>query len=279
MVTEDGRIRISARGGFESRWMIGQRVRILCRAGSWIDGFVCGRSAHGVPAKDRDKPIPPVEELEVYVGAENREDVESLGAHPGAPVTFAGQIEPLNPDYFPGVVAGPSMDDLCAVVAMLGFMDRTWRALTRSTLHFVATTREEMGGLGAVAAARRLEPTHVLALDIGVVESAPEAIPTGVKLGGGPVVVWQDSSGRNVYDYDSCNELVDCAREVGLPVQEAVFQFYGSDASHVQSALGVPANLVAIPTMFSHNVPEVVDLRDVECCERLVARWLEKRWA
>ncbi|MHA1731791.1 MAG: M20/M25/M40 family metallo-hydrolase [Promethearchaeota archaeon] len=235
---------------------------------------------HSIPQRERYKPVPDIEALEVYVGASSREEVVKAGIHPGAPVVFSGEIEQLNADPFPGVIFGPGMDDLCAVVAMLQVMEALaenpdW---AENRILFVATTREEMGGQGAIAVSSKLRPDHVLALDIGIAEKAIEAIGNSLELGKGPAVVWADRNGRNVYSYEVCKQFVEVANAQSIPFQHAVFEFYGSDAAHVQVTLGIPANLIGIPTLFSHNVPEVTSLEEVENCANLVTSWIREFW-
>ncbi len=279
IIEKNGRIKISKRGSYESRWLIGKAVKILSKTGEWINGIVCGRGSHSIPQKERKKPVPEIEQLEVFIGASSETDVLATGIHVGAPIVFSGEISQLNPSHFPEIISGPGMDDLSAIVAMLDVMEQLREVeFGDVTIHFVASAREEMGGQGAIAIASCMNPDHIIALDIAIVETAKEAVKNNVALGKGPVIVWQDHSGRNIYYYETCRQFAEVAEESGIPHQDAVFEYYGSDAAHVQISQGIPGNLLTIPTLFSHNVPEVTSLREIQDCARLLVAWVKKFW-
>ena len=69
-----------------------------------------------------------------------------------------------------------------------------------------------------------------IALDVGLVGDVPGVDPTrcvGARLGGGPTIVHKDLAH---YSRPLTLALMASAEEAGIPVQPAVFHFYGSDA-------------------------------------------------
>src|SRR5436305_479777 len=65
------------------------------------------------------------------------------------------------------------------------------------------------------------------------------------------------------------SELAAVATARHLPVQQAVFQAYGSDAAQLIRR-GVESALVAYPTPYTHSPIETVDERDIEACVELL---------
>ena len=66
------------------------------------------------------------------------------------------------------------------------------------------------------------------------------------------------------------------ARQAGIPVQPAVFHFYGSDAGAF-TRHGLRAGLVVVPTRYTHSPFEMVHLGDVEQTVQLLKYFLERQ--
>ncbi|TFG07196.1 MAG: hypothetical protein EU539_05575, partial [Promethearchaeota archaeon] len=139
----------------------------------------------------------------------------------------------------------------------------------------VATTREEIGTEGALYFLKNHSIDQVIALDIGLVADFTGSISSDIKLEGGPVIVWQDSSGKGIYDYNICKRISEIADNNNIPCQDGVFETYGSDAGKAQKWLGIPSALIGIPTMFSHNVPEVTCLTQIEAAAELIFQYIK----
>jgi len=273
---KNGRLKFRNRGGIQTRWLISQEVLILNEWGKWISGIICGKAAHSIPPDKRDKITIDFQDLEIFIGAENMEQVLKAGIHPGSPIIFAGEFKRLNPELNPEIVSGPAMDDLVGVVALLQIMECSQDLNLPVDLYLVATVREEVGGQGAINAARLIQPNIIVAIDISIVEKAPDTWDYGVEFTPATTIVWQDSSGRTIYNYQACSDIKQIADKKGILIQNATFQFYGSDAGHVQDVLGIPAVLLGIPVLFSHNVPEVSRLDAIRNCAQLVLEWLKQ---
>ncbi|HMF33574.1 MAG TPA: hypothetical protein VKK79_19280 [Candidatus Lokiarchaeia archaeon] len=274
IVLDNGRLKFTNRGVLQARWLVSEEVLIRNDNGKWINGIIGGKAAHAVPPDSRDKNHPDIHDLEIYIGLEKAEEVFQAGIHAGSPIVFAGEIKQLNPDFTPEIISGPSMDDLIGIITLLELMDQTAELDLLVDLYLVATAREEVGGQGAVVAARAIQPDLIVAIDIGIVEKSPDTWDYGLKFSAAPVIVWQDSAGRTVYNTRACESLKQVGQAADIPVQDATFQFYGSDSGHTQEALGIQAVLLAIPTLFSHNVPEVSRLDGARNCAALLKAWL-----
>jgi putative aminopeptidase FrvX len=285
-VKKNGKLEFSKRGGFEGRWLVSQKVQILDKQGSWINGVICGRATHATPNKLRVKEYLDPLEMEIYIGASNRDEALSdYKIHIGAPIVFSGEIGLLNPEINDDIIAGYSMDNLAAITCNIILTHRIVKDLVDDfgtinipyDIYIVATTREEIGTEGAHYFVRENRIDRVIGIDIGLVAGFAGSINSDIKLNGGPVIVWQDSNGKGVYDYKFCKELANIAEKNDIEYQDGVFETYGSDAGKAQKWLGIPSALIGIPVMFSHNVPEISSLTQINSAAMLIFEYLKNK--
>jgi endoglucanase len=89
-----------------------------------------------------------------------------------------------------------------------------------------------------------------------------------MKLGSGPIVTRGPNINARLFEL-----LVKAAEEEGLPVQlQAEPRGTGTDANVIQlNRSGVATGLVAMPNRYMHTPGEVVSLKDVDACIKLLA--------
>jgi putative aminopeptidase FrvX len=282
-IKKGGTLEFSKRGGYEGRWLISQKVQILNKERKWINGVIAGRSTHSTPVKLRGKEFIDPLELEIYIGASSKEEVENdYKIHVGSPIVFSGEFGLMNADVNDDVISGYSMDNLAALTCNIVLTEKILKNLINEfgiikipyNVYIVATTREEIGTEGALFFVKNNPIDTVIAIDIGLVAKSPGTVSSGIKLNKGPVIVWQDNQGAGIYDYDLCVELTKVADKNKIEYQNGVFEIYGSDAGKTQKWLGIPSALIGIPTMFSHNVPEISTLSGIENTAELIFQYL-----
>ena len=283
-IKKNGRLEFSRRGGYEGRWLVSRTVEILNKEGDWIKGVIAGRASHSTPEKLRvSEKFDPLE-MEIYLGASNKREVLSdYKIHVGAPIVFSGEFGLLNPKVNNNVIAGYSMDNLTALTCLVvltqkiakNLLDDFGCIMSSHDVCIVATAREEIGTEGAFFFAKNNQIDEVIGIDIGIVEDISGSVHSGIKLNKGPVIVWQESFGTGVLDYKLCMNLTKVAELNKMPFQNGVFEFYGSDAGKAQKWLGIPSALIGIPTMFSHNVPEISTLTGIESAAELIFQYLK----
>ena len=283
-IKKKGTLEFSKRGGYEGRWLVSQKVQILNKDGVWINGVIAGRSTHSTPSKLRKKEFIDPLELEIFIGANNKDEViTDYKIHVGAPIIFYGEFGLLNPEINDNVISGYSMDNLAALTCSIVLTQKIMKNLVNEfgiikipyDVYIVATTREEIGTEGALFFIKNNPVDKVIAIDIGLVEDLPSSVHSGIKLTDGPVIVWQDSSGKGVYDYEFCKDLANTAEKNKINYQNGVFEMYGSDAGKTQKWLGGPSALIGIPIMFSHNVPEISTLSGIDSAAELIHQFLK----
>ncbi len=282
-INDNGTLCFSMRGGYEGRWLVSRKIQIYNKEREWINGIIAGRSVHITPEKVRLKEkIDPLD-LEIFIGAENKEDViEKYKLHVGAPFVFQGEFGLLNPSIDSDLVSGYSIDDLAALTCLVILANK----LTNITndfgvlniphdLYLVGTSREEIGTEGAYHFLRESNVEKVIGVDIAPLGDFTGSTHSGIKLKGGPVIVWQEFKGSGVFDYEFCSQFIKIAEKSEIEYQNGVFENYGSDAGKAQKWLGNPSVLIGIPSLFSHNVPEVCSLEEIQSAANLIFQYLK----
>ncbi|MFW9968556.1 MAG: M42 family metallopeptidase [Candidatus Odinarchaeota archaeon] len=285
-IKKKGTLEFSKRGGYEGRWLVSRKVLILNKEGKWVNGVIGGRSPHATPQKLRNEEKFEPLEMEIFVGAKDKEEViNKLKIHIGSPFVFSGEFELLNQEFNDNIISGYSMDNLVALTGLIvlvdkitkNLLDESGNLIKKCDLYIVATAREEIGTEGSLFFARNNSIDEIIALDIGLVENFPGTVSSDIKLDDGPVIIWQEASGTGVFDYQLCKSLVTIAEKKNLKFQNGVLEFYGSDAGKAQKWLGIPSALIGIPAMFAHNVPEISTLDGIEQAAELLYQYLNNQ--
>ncbi|MGY1685293.1 M42 family metallopeptidase [Geodermatophilus sp. SYSU D00867] len=194
------------------------------------------------------------------------DELAAAGVHPGTRVCVHADRRGLT--RFGDFVGGYFLDDRAALTALVGAA-RLLRGRPHGDVHLVATTSEEMGGIGASHAARTLPGDLTVALDVGPAEAEYQ-----VTVDGGPVVAYADDA--VVYDRAVADALVDTGRELGVDPQTAVWQSFDSDASQAKaSGQTARAALLSLPTLSTHGY-EVLHTGTVDRTARLLAAFLAR---
>jgi endoglucanase len=69
--------------------------------------------------------------------------------------------------------------------------------------------------------------------------------------------------------------MVEAAHAAGLPVQQAIFQNYGSDGAELIRR-GIETVLLTFPTRYTHSPNEMVVERDLVQCVDLILAYLQR---
>ena len=247
---------------------INQPVCVLADDGL-IDGQLCYASGH-VVGGPRDKDTFEWDDWFVDLGLRDRARVDALGIHPGT------RLVPNPPTRRLGdAVVGKAMDNRAALAIATAVGERARAETLRYELWIGSSVQEENGLLGAASVAATERFDYGIALDVGLCGDVPGTNPARhpSRLGDGPIVVHSDTFAH--YSPRVSRALVETARAAGLPVQQAVFQNYGSDGAELIRH-GVETGLIAFPTRYTHSPNEMVTLEDLERTVDLILAFLER---
>lgn len=209
-----------------------------------------------------------VKDLVVDIGAKNRKDAEKRVA-----VGDLCAIVPAFARLANRRISAKALDDRlgCAIAAKSAM---NVKAPAYDT-YYAFVVQEEVGLRGSMPAAFAVQPDYAIAIDVTATGDEAGAKQMEVALGKGAAIKLKDSS-------VICSQLLtdamrDCATRNKIPFQLEVLEHGGTDTRSLQLAAGgCHAGCVSIPTRYIHSPVEVVDLGDVEACEKLLTALVEE---
>lgn len=270
-VDEDGFLRIwpfyGDQLGHVPRWFVpfNQPALVLTDTGL-VSGVIATASGHVVGGRSSQKDKLEWNDLFVDLGIASRAEVAALGIHPGCRVIWNPPTRRLGPD----AIVGKAMDDRAALAIAT---EAGRRLAARDDLAYevwlASTVQEENGLIGAASVADTMSFDRCINLDVGLTGDIPGPNPVDFpcKLGAGPILVHQDSSCH--YSRRMIANMLTVAARSNIPVQQAVFQNYGSDGAALVRR-GVETVLLTYPTRYTHSPIETVSERDLEHCVALI---------
>ena len=233
-----------------------------------VPGIIGMTPVHLVSRAEREKPVS-ADSLYIDIGAKSREEAEKLVSL-GDCAAFGGEYEFLSERR----VRSKAIDDRigCAILC---------RLIAESTAHkndiyFAFTVGEELGTLGACAAANEIKPDLVFVVEATTASDIPgcEGRDRVCSLGMGAAVPTMD--GGTSYDKALGESVRLLAKENGVAVQNKLKVAGGTDARTFQRASGGARVLgLALPCRYIHTascVADVGDMRELERLLRLIAR-------
>jgi tetrahedral aminopeptidase len=258
----DGFIRFTRIGGIDPRVLPGQLVTVHGREN--LPGLIVQPSPRLLPPKHQTGPTP-MEYLLIDVGLQP-EDVARL-VRPGDLISYAQP--PL--DMAEETLAGHSLDNRASVAAVTQCLIELQSRAHTWDVWAVATAQEEETLGGAATSTYQLRPSLAIAIDVtfGSSPGSPGhktfSLGEGITLGLGP----------NIHPklHQSLKELAD---RLEIPNQlEPMPRHSGTDAIAMQVVNeGVPCMVVSIPLRYMHTAVEMVSIKDIRRCGRLLAEFI-----
>jgi putative aminopeptidase FrvX len=267
-MTPEGLLYLKRNGGVDHQIAPGQRVFIHGKKGPVPAVFGWPAIHTRLSNPEAKEPHPKVDSLFLDTGARSKKELEDLGVHIGAVVTYQDGYGELAYDY----LIGRAFDNRIG-----GFMIAEVARLLKENkkklpygLYVVNAVQEEVGLRGAEMIARRLKPNIAIVTDVTHDTTTPminKFIEGDIACGKGPSLAF----GPAVH-----NKLLaivqDTAEKSALPVQmRAVSRSTGTDTdSFAYANDGCPSVLISIPLRYMHTTVEMLHKRDVEQTIRLM---------
>ena len=266
-VDDEGFLWFSGIGGWDPQVFVGQRIRLLTRAGH-LYGVVGKKPIHLIKEDERDK-ASKITDLWIDIGAKDREDAEKRGVRVGDPGVIDARALELGNDLLVSRAIDNRIGAFVVLEALRLLKDRPADAMVAA----VATTQEEIGysGGGARTSAYKLDPHAALVVDVTFATDAPEMEKKELgkhELGGGPVLSRGSAAHPVIFEL-----LVQAAETEEIPHTIAASPRYSStdaDAIYLSRA-GVPTGIVSVPNRYMHSPNEMVHLQDLSAAARLLA--------
>lgn len=258
---EEGFLHFDEIGGIDPAVLIGRTVKLE----SGASGVIGLKHLHLCDKEEREK-IPSFSDLMLDVGAADAEEAEKT-ARPGSYAVFTDEFVTFGDGY----IKSKALDDRAGCAVMLDLI----RSELPYDVTFVFTVQEEVGTIGAEAAAFRVQPDLALILetttagDICGVQGGKRACV----LGKGPVISYMDR--RTLYDMELYRLAFAEAGRLDILCQTKSIVAGGNDAGSVQKTAGGARVLaVSVPTRYLHSPVCVMDKADLLAAEDLVTALL-----
>lgn len=266
-ITNDGFIYLKRNGGVDQQIAPSQRVIIHGKKGS-VKGVFGWPAIHTRSGNDDKEQKAKVENLFLDCGARNKKEVEDLGIHVGAVVTYTEGFD----EIANGNLIGRAFDNRIGgfMIAEVARLLKENKKTLPYSLYVVNAVQEEIGLRGAEMIARRIKPNAAIITDVTHDTNTPminKNIQGDCMCGKGPALTYGPAVHNKLLGF-----IQDVAEKNNIPVQlQAVSRSTGTDTdSFAYANDGCPSALISIPLRYMHTTVEMLHKDDVENTIRLI---------
>ncbi|MBP3580661.1 MAG: M20/M25/M40 family metallo-hydrolase [Clostridia bacterium] len=255
-INEDGTLQIDG-VGMVSTVLPSKRVVV---GKNRIKGVISARPVHLNTDKTKACEI---SDLVIDVGAKDKQQAQALDLL-GEGACFESEFY----TFGDGLVKAKALDDRigCAILCMLT------KESFDSDIYFAFTVGEELGGVGAAAATRRINPDFCI-----VVEGTTASDFDGAKeqdkvcsIRNGAVCPFMD--GGTLYDKDLYTCIHEYANDNGIKIQVKTKIAGGTDAAKIQRSLeGIKTAVISLPCRYIHSSSSVAAIEDMQSMYKLIS--------
>ncbi|MFM2138467.1 MAG: hypothetical protein RJA57_774 [Bacteroidota bacterium] len=267
-ITADGLLYLKRNGGVDHQTAPASRVIIHGKKGPVKAVFGWPAIHTRINSAEQKEPTPRTDNLWLDCGARSKKEVEALGIHIGAVVTYGDGFEELaNGNYI-----GRAFDNRIGgfMIAEVTRLLRENRKKLPYGLYIVNAVQEEIGLRGAEMIARRIKPHIAVVTDVTHDTTTPminKNIEGDVRTGKGPSLSYAPAVHNKLLAH-----VEKIATQKRIPVQwRALSRSTGTDTdSFAYSNDGCPSVLISIPLRYMHTTVEMLHRDDIENTIRLM---------
>ncbi|WP_044893362.1 M42 family metallopeptidase [Bacillus alveayuensis] len=264
-ITENGMIRFQPLGGWWNQVLLAQRVQIITEHGPVI-GIIGSIPPHLLDEEKRKRPME-VKNMLIDIGADNKEDAETIGIKPGQQIV---PICPFTPMANSKKILAKAWDNRYGCGLAIELLKELKEEALPNTLYSGATVQEEVGLRGAQTAANMIKPDIFFALDASPANDMSGDKKEFGQLGKGALLRIYD---RSMVTHHGMREFVlDMAESNNIPYQYFVSQG-GTDAGRVHiSNEGVPSAVIGICSRYIHTHASIIHVDDYLAAKELLVK-------
>ncbi len=263
-VREDGFLKIKPLGGIDPRTVFGRSIKVVTEKGEMF-GAAAVVPPHLMMNREKEMgTVPPITDLLIDIGAQSKEEAESLGVKVLDFAVIEKTFHILNGKF----LCARALDDRLGCFILLEALERLKSEKLNWKIHFGFSVQEEVGLRGAELLGNRLELEMAFAVDSASSADFPETRTdlSPAKTGKGPAFRVMDNLA--IVPPAFTKELVGVAERAGIPHQ-VIFTGGGTDIGAIQSR-GARVMPLAFPVRYTHSAVEMVHICDVESTIELV---------
>jgi putative aminopeptidase FrvX len=261
-----GRVEVRRLGG-AFPWVYGEGVVDLLGDHHTISGILSFGSRH-VSHESPQKALQedePIRWENAWVETKcTAAELETFGIRPGTRMVVGKHRK--QPFRLKDYIASYTLDNKASIAILLELAARIKQPVC--DLYLVASSKEEVGAVGAMYFSQRQRLDALIALEI-----CPLSTEYPIEDGDAPVLLSQD--GYGLYDETLNAELRQIAATISLPLQLAAISGFGSDGSIAMKNGHVPrAACLGFPTQNTHGY-EIAHLGAMVHCIELLHAYCE----
>ena len=260
-INDQGLIYLKRNGGVDHQIAPSMRVYIHGKKGPVKAVFGWPAIHTRLSNPEQKEPQSKVDNLTLDCGARSKKEVEALGIHIGAVVTYQEGIDELANDF----IIGRAFDNRVG-----GFMIAEVARLLKENkkklpfgLYIVNAVQEEIGLRGAEMIARRIKPNIAIITDVTHDTHTPminKAIEGDIECGKGPSLAYAPAI------HNKLLAIVEAtAKSKKIPVQfRTLSRSTGTDTdSFAYANDGCPSVLISMPLRYMHTTVEMIHKKDI----------------
>jgi putative aminopeptidase FrvX len=264
-IDDDGFLRFTGVGGWDTQILVGQRVELATRDGI-VPGVIGKKPIHLLKDEERKK-VAETKELHIDVGARDGDEARALVRIGDVAVISGDPVELPN-----NRAVSRSMDNrLGCYVAYEAARLVAEAGGAPGDVVAVAAVQEETTFGGSHTTAYALRPDLAIVVDVTHATDAPGIDVNELgshAFGSGPVVERGSNLHPAVFEL-----LYEAGEAEDIPFTVAASARHTGtdvDAMHLSRG-GVPCGLIGLPLRYMHSPVEMVDLDDIDAAARLIA--------
>jgi endoglucanase len=269
-IENNGFLRFVTIGGWDSRILLGQSVKIAVEAEKEFHGIIGSKPPHLTTEKERKTPVE-INNMYIDAGFSSKEDAESYGIDIGT----VGTLYHPFVEFPNNMIRGKAFDDRTGVNILIQIIKEYAETSPRDTLLFSFSTQEEIGGRGAMTAAFSLEPTMAIAIENTTAGDVPgiSNAECPAYIGKGPAITVAD---RSMLASPLVNiRLIENAKHENIPYQIKKPIFGGTNAGVIhKSRGGIPSSVVSVPCRYIHSPTSLLSMNDIFHTIKLISAFI-----
>src|SRR5699024_1127730 len=252
-------------GGWWNQVLLAQRVQVITEDGPVI-GVISSIPPHNLTEAQRNKPME-VKHMLIDVGADDKEDCESIGIKPGQSILPVSEFTPLANDK---KILAKAWDNRYGCGLAIELMKALQHKELQNELYSGARVQEEVGLRGAQVAANMIKLDIYYALDASPDNDMQGSTKEFGHLGQGALLRIFD---RTMITHRGMREFIlDTADSNQIPYQYFISQG-GTDEGRVHTSHhGVPSADIGICSRYIHAPASMIHIDDYQAAKELVVK-------
>ena len=264
-----GYLRFVPIGGWDTRILLGQSVKILGKNNQEYHGIIGSKPPHLTSAKERKEAVD-IPKMYIDTGM-TTEQVEEAGIKIGS----VGTLYHPFVEFPNNMIRGKAFDDRTGIYILIQIIKEFSEKDHSDTIVFSFTMGEEVGGRGAGPAAFALKPTMAIAVENTTAGDVPgiRDAECPAYIGKGPAISIADRS--MIVHPKVNNRLINNAIHEKIPYQMKKPIFGGTNAGVIHKTReGIPSSVVSVPCRYIHSPTSLLSLDDLINSIRLISAFI-----